>query len=312
MTNKHAYMIMAHNDFAILTEILKELDHERNDIFLHIDKKTKEFPEKQLRSAVRKGRLYLIPRMNVSWGGYSQIACELRLMKYAAAAGPHEYYHMSTGATFPIKSADEILRFFDAHTGYQFIGFDNSKDYSGRVQRYNIFNEIGKAATKWEQKKAFCRNKFRGLQKKLGYIYKPARGVEFKKGFVYWSLTEAAVQYALGKSNEIEQMYKHSFCGDELFMQTVIYHSPFRKSIYDFDDEFGSCLRYVKPVQSWKPNFSGSSISQSHMEETGITAEDVEQCVKSGRLFGLKFVESSGGLEAIERLRTIRKAETEE
>ena len=52
MNKKHAYLIMAHNDFQILIEILKELDHERNDIFLHIDKKTLEFPEQKIKNAV--------------------------------------------------------------------------------------------------------------------------------------------------------------------------------------------------------------------------------------------------------------------
>jgi len=302
-------MIMAHNDFAILIEILKELDHERNDIFVHIDKKTKEFPEEQLRATVRKGKLYLIPRMSISWGGYSQIECELKLMKCAVDAGHHDYYHMSTGATFPLKPVEEILCFFDEHLGYQFIGYDNSKDYSGRVQRYNIFNEIGKVTTKRNQRKAFCRNKFRGLQKKLGYIYKPARDIDFKKGFVYWSLTEDAVKYALEKYDDIERVFKHSFCGDELFMQTIIFYSPFKEKIYNFDDEYGSCLRYVKPVQSWKSDFSGSSITQSSMEETGIIVEDIQKCIKSDMMFGFKFVGMSG-VEAIEHLRELRKVET--
>lgn len=308
MEEKHAYMIMAHNDFPILVEILKELDHERNEIFVHIDKKAKEFPEDDIRGAVRKGKLYLIPRMSVSWGGYSQIKCELSLMEHATKSGHHEYYHMTTGATFPLKTADEILQFFDEHSGYQFIGYDNSKDCSERVQRVNIFNELGKVTTKSDQRKAWCRNKFTGLQRRLGYVYKPARGIEFKKGFVYWSLTEEAVTYALGKSEEIERVFKHSFCGDELFMQTILYHSTFRKAVYNYNDEYGSCLRYVKPVQSWKPGFNGSSIAQTNLKETGIGVADISNCKKSGMLFGLKFVEKTG-LDAIAYLREIRKAE---
>ncbi len=36
---KHAYLIMAHNQWECLFELLKALDDPRNDIFLHIDKK---------------------------------------------------------------------------------------------------------------------------------------------------------------------------------------------------------------------------------------------------------------------------------
>lgn len=306
MNGKHAYMIMAHNDFPILIEILKELDHERNEIFLHIDKKTTDYPKKQIFDSVKRGKLYLFQNISVSWGGYSQIDCELLLMRKAVEAGRHDYYHLSTGATFPLKTVQEILDFFDQHKGFQFIGYDNSKDYSGRVKRYNVFNEIGKASTKSDQRKAFIRNKFRGLQQRIGYVYGPAQNIEFKKGFVYWSLTEDAVKFILGKSAEIEKVFKHSFCGDELFVQTFIYHSSFKEKIYNYEDEYKSCLRYVKPVQSWEKNFSGSSVTQSNIAENGITYEDIDVCKKSDMLFGLKFV-GKAGLEAIDYLRKSRR-----
>lgn len=307
---KHAYMIMAHNNFEILIEILNALDHERNDVFLHIDQKTPDVPQAKLLGAMTKGKVYIIPRMRVSWGGYSQIECELRLMEFALKTGHYAYYHMSTGATYPLKTPEQILNFFDSHQGYQFIGFDNQSDYSGRAQRYNVFNEIGKASTKSDQCKAFVRNKFRGLQRRLGYVYKPVRGIEFKKGFVYWSLTEDAVMYAVARRSWIEQVFKHSFCGDELFMQTILYHSPYRDQVYDYDSEYDSCLRYVKPVRSWDPDFSGSNAAQFQAEELSITVDDVEKCLKSGMLFGFKFT-GSAGLKAIRAIKEMRKVSEE-
>lgn len=38
---KHAYLIMSHNDFYILEKLLRLLDDRRNDIYVHIDKKVK-------------------------------------------------------------------------------------------------------------------------------------------------------------------------------------------------------------------------------------------------------------------------------
>ena len=306
MNEKHAYMIMAHDNFDVLIEILKELDNERNDIFLHIDKKTKDFPEEELKNAVLKGRIFFIPRMDVSWGGYSQIACELSLMQNAVKHGRHEYYHMFTGATFPLKDSEEILSFFDQHKGYEFIGYDNSDDYSGRVKKYNIFNETGKATTKIEQLKAFCRNKFRGLQGRINFVYKPARGIKFKKGFVYWSLTEDAVKYALEQYPWIKRVFKHSFCGDELFMQTIIYNSKYKTLIYNYENEYEGCMRYVKPVRSWEENFSGASIDQVKEKENSITKYDIDKCLESNKLFGLKFV-GEEGLSAIKEIRKRRE-----
>ena len=39
---KHAYMIIAHTNFQQLQTLIDLLDDERNDIYLHIDKKAKK------------------------------------------------------------------------------------------------------------------------------------------------------------------------------------------------------------------------------------------------------------------------------
>ena len=37
---KHAFLIIAHNEYPVLEVLLSMLDDERNDIYLHIDKRT--------------------------------------------------------------------------------------------------------------------------------------------------------------------------------------------------------------------------------------------------------------------------------
>lgn len=36
---KHAYLIMAHNEWDMLNKLIQALDYPNNDIYLHIDKK---------------------------------------------------------------------------------------------------------------------------------------------------------------------------------------------------------------------------------------------------------------------------------
>lgn len=43
--NKHAYLIMAHTQPELLKKLLMTIDHERNDIFLHIDRKSELDPK---------------------------------------------------------------------------------------------------------------------------------------------------------------------------------------------------------------------------------------------------------------------------
>ena len=39
---KHAYLIMAHKNEEQLALLLRMIDHEQNDIYLHLDKKFKD------------------------------------------------------------------------------------------------------------------------------------------------------------------------------------------------------------------------------------------------------------------------------
>ena len=43
---KHTYLIMAHNEFEVLKELLLGLDDDRNHIYIHFDKKVKEIPDR--------------------------------------------------------------------------------------------------------------------------------------------------------------------------------------------------------------------------------------------------------------------------
>ena len=41
---KHAYLIIAHNEFWLLQQLIQVLDDSRNDIFIHFDKKLAAYP----------------------------------------------------------------------------------------------------------------------------------------------------------------------------------------------------------------------------------------------------------------------------
>ena len=67
---KHAYLIMAHQDIALLNELLSCLDDERNGIYLHLDKRMK-FREEEL-YVPKHTKIQRIKRCNVTW---SMITC---------------------------------------------------------------------------------------------------------------------------------------------------------------------------------------------------------------------------------------------
>lgn len=104
---KHAYLVIAHNDWALLNKLLEILDDKRNSIFIHIDKKA-DFPVKKIYVPQQAECRYL-KRQKVTWGGWSMIRMELELLRTATAAGSFDYLHLLSGQDLPLKTADEIF-----------------------------------------------------------------------------------------------------------------------------------------------------------------------------------------------------------
>lgn len=73
MTMKHAFLIMAHGSLPLLRVLLSMLDDERNDIFLHIDRKS-DMLDGAEPLVLSKARLFVLEqRVDVRWGNLSQI-----------------------------------------------------------------------------------------------------------------------------------------------------------------------------------------------------------------------------------------------
>ena len=108
---KHAFLIMAHGSLPLLRVLLSMLDDERNDIFLHIDRKS-DMLDGAEPLVLSKARLFVLEqRVDVRWGNLSQIKAEYVLFEEALKHGPYAYYHLLSGQDLPIKSQDYIHQF---------------------------------------------------------------------------------------------------------------------------------------------------------------------------------------------------------
>lgn len=70
---KHAFLIIAHKQDYTLETLLELLDHNDNDIFIHMDAKNDLFDADYLKSILKHSKLFIVPRTKVTWGGFSQI-----------------------------------------------------------------------------------------------------------------------------------------------------------------------------------------------------------------------------------------------
>ena len=102
---KHAWLIIAHNQFGILQRLVSLLDDERSDFFIHIDKKVRDLPNVH----ADHGHVYFLSNwIDVRWGTYTQIQAEMALFSAAMEKGTYDYFHIISGTTLPLKSMDEI------------------------------------------------------------------------------------------------------------------------------------------------------------------------------------------------------------
>ena len=233
---KHAYLIIAHNNLSLLRRLFLALDDKRNDIYLHFDARAKfsEEDEKMLRDALVQSQLTVVPRISVSWGGYSLLQCEMNLIK--AAAGKHyEYYHLLSGVDFPLKSQSEIHDFFDAHKGEEFIEFWDKKpsEYLFRVKYYYPLQERIGTYT-YDMKTLILR-----VRSKLKVFAQFLRGVnrlkeydgEFKIGSNWLSITDELAGYLIEQEDMIYRLFHDGIAVDELFIPTLCYNSDFRSRV---------------------------------------------------------------------------------
>ncbi len=241
--SKHAYLIMAHNEFDILEKQLKLLDDKNNDIYLHIDKKVKDFDFEYFKQLVKKAKLIFTKRTDVRWSCYSQIACELLLLK-EATKDKHKYYHLISGIDLPIKSQKEIHNFFNK-TNKEFIHYrvhnpENgaiSKERLERVNYYHCFFKNARSNNKFKKKMSQkLHSIFLKVQKKLK-INRVKDPTYFRDGANWFSITHDLALYVIENENNIKKTYKHTYCADEVFLQTLVYHSKFYKNLYSYDDD---------------------------------------------------------------------------
>lgn len=249
--HRHAYLIMAHNEWDLLNVLLSLLDDERNDIYLHIDKKVKAWPRlyQPRRSALR----FTPVRYDVRWGDVSQVHSEMALFKEAHRHGPYQYYHKLSGVDLPIKSQDYIHRFFDEHEGREFIGFFDRTDYikadTERKRRRYYFLMRWNFRCPFEPRwKVVGAQIVRHIALKIQDVLHFSRGNEltFRTGHNWVSLTEKAVAYLIANEKFINRRFAHTSCADEMYKHSLLISNPeFKARIFDLDDGIHSCMRFI-------------------------------------------------------------------
>lgn len=247
--DRHAYLIMAHHQFELLEMLIRLLDYDKNDIYIHIDKKVTDFDFEYFSNVAEHSKVYFTKRFSNAWGGYSIVNTELEVLKQAMQ-NEYSYYHLLSGVDLPLRPKEEIYKLFEDNKGKEFIHFSSnefshSEPIMRRFKIYHFLQEIvgrnRKGILYFLEK---CSLKLQGILK-INRLKKVDMDIMCGSNWV--SITHDFADCVIKNEKVIRKLFRYGECVDEHYFQTIAYNSDFFNKLY-FYDENGDCksnMRYI-------------------------------------------------------------------
>lgn len=286
--HRHAYLIIAHNRPDLLQNLVKMLDYKLNDIFIHIDAKARISDFRDSVHARYSRIFWLEDRVDVVWGDYSLVQCEMALFAKAIDTGEYSYIHLLSGVDIPLKSQVEIHRFFRQNNGRLFIGYSHTLRAEMHIARrtglYHFPSKCGRNSFLNLVRRMFC-----ALQLTLHVSRR--HNLEMKMGPEWVSLTSECVKYLLSKTEVVKSEFSFTRCPDEIYKQTIIWNSSFRDQLFNASgDPLQACMRMI----DWKRG-----------KPYCFRYSDLDELMNSDRLFCRKVTDLKLAREIAKRLEVI-------
>lgn len=238
---RHAYLIIAHTNWQQLKMLISLLDAKENDIYIHIDKRAKEFNIEDFRGIEKLSKVKFYREYKVFWGSYSLVEVEIFLMEQACKCenNCYDYYHIISGMDLPLVSNKQINLFFELHRGKNFISFNNTKLCSDPevIRRVKLFHFFQNYRRRYKLKVlnvffTFIERVLLLLQ--IVFNVNRIRELDWviKYGSNWVSITDELVKVILQQKQKIQEVFSYSNCADELFIQTIVYNFGFIDTVY--------------------------------------------------------------------------------
>ena len=284
--NKHAYLLLVHRNPGQVRNLLRLLDHERNELFIHIDANSSmEISDLLLEDMISPVHVY--KSISVFWSDVSLTEAELFILEKALERGPFEYYHLLSGLDLPLKSQDEILDFYDRNHGKEFVEYQVpgkfvSKPYYDRIKYYHVLSKYYRMSGRIGK---FLSYIFIGIEYSLVFLQwlfrvdRIPEGMEFARGSQWFDITDELARYIQAKKKWIMNQFRMTRASDESFLPLLVHNSKFKDRLYvkTFDGDMHANMRYI----DWKRG-----------DPYVFRANDFEDLASSDLLFARKFDET--------------------
>lgn len=279
MDLKHAYLIVAHSEPEILRVLVALLDDVRNDIYIHVDKKTDIGLFKNVKTKFSKLH-FLEERIDIRWGDISLVKVEFLLMETARNTENYQYYHFISGVDLPLHNQDYIHSFIESlGNDVEFVSIasdadlKNQKDIHHKTAQYWFFTRNIRRVFTFKSIMANIAasvavniQRLLGIERKFPY--------ELRKSCNWKSITGNLCDYLLQNKKLILNQFKYTLAPDEYAIQSFIYNSKFNENRYCLNDPNRSDMRLI----DWERG-----------KPYTWTMDDYDELINSDKLFARKF-----------------------
>jgi len=270
-----AHFILVHKDPVAVERLIKTLQHENFDFYIHVDKKA------NIKDYLFLGKLpnvsFIKKRIDVIWAGYTLTKAMLVPMEEIIATGiQYDFINHLSGQDYPLKSPQYINDFFEGQKGKSFIYSFNPdedpvfwKDHMFRITRWHMTNYRFRGRFRVENllNKIFPHRKF-----PLPYtVYGGASG--------YWTISYECAKYVIdfmAAHPEVERFGKFMWGSDEVIIPTIVMNSPLKDTVVR-----DHCRYIYFPKGEANPKI--------------LTTDDFDTLKNSGKLFARKFDRKKDG-----------------
>lgn len=271
---KHCLLITAYKNADIINNLINCVPNDWG-VYIHVDKKAK------INVGDINHRAHVFKQYKVNWGSRAHIRAILLLMSQVYKNDfIYDYYHLITGQDFiccPLNKVDETLG-FDGFTYMEYfkVPKPNWTSWHGGldiIEYRTLAPFVNLKDLKWRARN----EKFERIQDKL-HLKKRLPDYPLYGGSTYSSFHKSAIKEIMTSplTKKFYRKLSMSFCGEELFFQTILMNSKLNDKIVNNN------LRYI----DWNSN---------HPPKI-VTDEDYDKIINSGALFCRKIDRQSDSL----------------
>ncbi len=274
---KLAVLIQCHKNPEQINRLLDVMKSDEVDFYIHVDRKSDIADEIEKRTDV-----HILPserRVDVKWGGFSQVEATLNLLDEALKAGGYGYYFLISGQDFPVRPICELIEFLESGDGNNYVdlfpSLNNGLDKQNNLDKRNqiVYGDRlmgrGKCARIMRRLWVAVTG---GYDRTFGiFRRKNVLNLKFYFGSSWWCLSKDFVEYAteyLAKTPQYAEFFRKASCPDESFFQTLLMNSPYADTRKEY-------LHFIK----WE---DGKSSPEN------LTLRDFDEAVAGGKFMARK------------------------